>query len=84
MYKRQDKYSQETLDSGLLGEEPTLKEEGFKEAAMTEEPEVTEEASVDEEVGITSDVLLQNAQFQDMEADLAQSVRAAAEEMRCV
>ncbi len=77
----EDKYSQETLDSGLLGEEPTLKEEGFKEAAMTDEPEVTEEASVDEEVGITSDVLLQNAQFQDMEADLAQSVRAAAEEL---
>ncbi|MCD2493462.1 hypothetical protein LQE92_12635 [Lacrimispora sp. NSJ-141] len=77
----EEKYSQETLDSGLLGEEPTLKDEGLKEAAMTDEPEATEEASVDEEVGITSDVLLQNAQFQDMEADLAQSVRAAAEEM---
>ena len=75
------KYSQETMDGQREPEEPDLKETAAQEAAMTEEPEMTEEASVDEEAEVIPDILLQDAQLRDMETDLAQAVRAAADEM---
>lgn len=70
------KYSQELLDSRGDTSEPVQEEARIEEAAMTEEPEITEEVSIEE---TPSNVLLQDTQLQDMEADLAQAVREAAE-----
>ena len=67
--------SREGADAGTEEKEPDLSREGREEAAATIEPEATEEAVVEE----TDDVILQNAQFREIEANLAQAVRAAAE-----
>ncbi len=69
----EEKYSQEAVDAQGNVQEPTLEEEGLREAAVSGEP--TEEVMMDE-----PGVPFPDTELHDMEADLAQAIRAAAED----
>ena len=74
-----EKYSQETLEARGSAEDPTLKAEGAAEAAAAAEP--TEEILMEEmaEEEENEEAMIPEAQFHDMENDLAQAVREAVE-----
>ena len=74
-----EKYSQETLEARGSAEDPTLKAEGAVEAAAAAEP--TEEILMEEmaEEEENEEAMIPEAQFHDMENDLAQAVREAVE-----